>query len=56
MQQFKDAAISVTSWTKDAYYKLTLEKVIITSISTSMSGGEAHPEESFTISKANKKA
>jgi type VI secretion system secreted protein Hcp len=49
-QQFKDAVISVTSGTKDAYYKLTLEKVIVTSISTSISGGEAHPQESFTIS------
>lgn len=48
--QYKDAVISVTSGTKDAYYKLTLEKVIITSISTSISGGEAHPQESFTIS------
>jgi type VI secretion system secreted protein Hcp len=49
-QQFKDAVISVTSGTKDAYYKLTLEKVIVTSISTAISGGEAHPQESFTIS------
>jgi type VI secretion system secreted protein Hcp len=49
-QQFKEAVLSVTSGTKDAYYKLTLEKVIVTSISTAISGGEAHPSESFTLS------
>ena len=48
--QSNDAVISVTSGTKDAYYKLTLEKVIVTSISTSISAGESHPAESFTLS------
>ena len=48
--QYKEAVISVTSGTKDAYYKLSLEKVIITSISTSISAGESEPAESFTIS------
>ena len=48
--QYDDAVISVTSGTKDAYYKLSLEKVIITSIHTSISGGEALPQESFNIS------
>ena len=48
--QFPKAEIAVTSGTKEAYYKLTLEKVIVTSISTSISGGEAHPQESFTLS------
>ena len=49
-QQFKEAVISVTSGTKDAYYKLTVENVIITNISTSIGAGEPHPQESFTIS------
>ena len=49
-EQFPKAEISVTAGTKDAYYKLTLEKVIITSISTSISAGESEPAESFTIS------
>jgi len=49
-QQFPKAELSVTAGTKDAYYKLTLEKVIITSISTSISAGENHPQESFTLS------
>ena len=48
--QYNDAVISVTSGTKAAYYKLTLEKVIITNISTSISGGESEPHESFTLS------
>ena len=49
-QQFPKAEISVTAGTKDAYYRLTLEKVIVTSISTSISAGESHPSESFTLS------
>ncbi len=48
--QYKDAVVSVTSGTKQAYYKLTLEKVIITNISTSISSGESEPHESFTLS------
>lgn len=48
--QYKDAVISVTAGTKGAYYKLTLEKVIVTSISTAISAGESEPAESFTIS------
>ena len=48
--QYNDAVISVTSGTKQAYYKLTLEKVIVTNISTSISGGESEPHESFTLS------
>jgi len=49
-QQFPKAEIAVTAGTKDAYYKLTLEKVIVTSISTSISAGESHPAESFSLS------
>ena len=49
-QQFQKAEIAVTAGTKDAYYKLTLEKVLVTSISTSISAGESHPSESFTLS------
>ncbi|HMS84167.1 MAG TPA: type VI secretion system tube protein Hcp [Nitrospira sp.] len=49
-QQFLRAEISVTAGTKDAYYKLTLEKVLVTSISTAISAGEGHPSESFTLS------
>ena len=48
--QYPKAEISVTSGTKDAYYKLTLENVIVTSIATSVNAGEAHPTESFTLS------
>lgn len=48
--QIPKAEIAVTSGTKEAYYTLTLESVIITSISTSISAGEAHPSESFTLS------
>lgn len=48
--QYNDAVISVTSGTKQAYYKLTLEKVIIVSIGTSISGGESEPQESFSLS------
>jgi type VI secretion system secreted protein Hcp len=48
--QIPQAVISVTSGTKDCYYKLTLDKVIISNVSTSISGGEAHPTESFTLS------
>lgn len=49
-QQFQKVEISVTAGTKDTYYKLTLEKVIVTSISTAISAGESHPSESFTLS------
>ena len=48
--QFPKAQLVGTSDTKEAYYKLTLENVILTSISTSVSAGEAHPHESFTLS------
>ncbi|MBS0182957.1 MAG: type VI secretion system tube protein Hcp [Nitrospira sp.] len=48
--QYKEAVISVTSGTKEAYYKLTLEKVIINSISITISAGEAEPQESITLS------
>ena len=40
-EQFPKAEISVTAGTKDAYYKLPLEKVIITSISTSIARARA---------------
>ena len=48
--QIPTAEFAVTAGTKDAYYKLILDNVIITSISTSISAGETHPSESFTIS------
>ncbi|BFU91439.1 MAG: hypothetical protein NTAFB01_26260 [Nitrospira sp.] len=48
--QYKEAVISVTAGTKEAYYKLTLERVIITSISITISGGEAEPQETVTLS------
>ncbi len=48
--QYNEVVISVTSGTKQAYYKLTLEKVIVTSIGTSISGGESEPSEAFTLS------
>ncbi len=44
------AEISVTDGTKEVYYKLTLEKVLVTSISTEISAGGSHPRESFTLS------
>lgn len=49
-EQFPKAEISVTAGTKDAFYKLTLENVIITSVSMNMSAGEANPSESVTMS------
>lgn len=49
-QQFPRVEISVTTGTKDTYYKLTLEKVLVTSISTAISAGESHPNERFTLS------
>ena len=49
-QQFSKAEVSVTAGTKDVYYRLTLEKVLVTSISTAVSVGESHPRESFTLS------
>ena len=49
-QQFPRAEISVTAGTKDVYYRLTLEKVLVTSISTAISAGESQPQESFTLS------
>lgn len=48
--QYKEAVISVTSGTKQAYYKLTLENVIVTEINTSISAGESEPQESFSLS------
>lgn len=48
--QYNEAVISVTSGTKQAYYKLTLEKVIITNVSTSITAGQSQPSESFALS------
>jgi len=48
--QIPTAEFAVTAGTKDAYYKLILDNVIVTSISTSISAGETHPSESFTLS------
>ncbi len=49
-QQFPKAEISLTDGTNHVYYKLTLEKVLVTSVSTAISAGEGHPRESFTLS------
>ncbi len=49
-EQFDKAEIAVTAGTKDAFYKLTLEKVIITSVSLSMNAGESSPSESVSMS------
>jgi len=47
--QYEKAEIAVLAGTSDAYYKVMLEQVIISSINNTMSAGEAHPTETVTL-------
>jgi type VI secretion system secreted protein Hcp len=47
---FDKVEISVSAGTADAYYKVTLEKVLITNITNVINAGDSNPIESLTLS------
>lgn len=48
-EQFPKAEFSITAGTKDAFYKLIIEQVIITSVSVGMASGDSRPKETMTL-------